>query len=447
MGRGKNSKTAVNDSEKKQNAVENTPAKPTQAVMEDVEKIEKEYLDILNYERKQRNDLLGNFKENEYVIPDKIKEILIKAPKQFGESDEKVVRVSTRLGEFILNFRIDIEIDESFCKAKLYIIEMESNFDESIKHETYLDELLEPYSLDFKNHIFERWNIKRDESQIEKEDSLKNLLRFQKEEFMFSRELYDVLGQLYIVRMLALLERMGEKGAKIRFDFKRLMGKYLEKGMDFSHDFAMQKRILDILLMKSGMLTEILKENEGISILKGYYTPIKNIRDKTFTTNIEASNLKKEEKKSEKSSTTSTKPKVKKTSPVKSPKTFVFDMKTYKAPSFSPTPMTPLSRTPQSPNRNSQASPSSEKPKEPKSPKISMPDKTADLSNDEKEYQKLMESVASAKNSFGDMEKGETKNNTGFTFDKGKTNDYFEGNVKPLKMEQTKIDLGKAFNK
>ncbi len=350
MGRGKGSKKVTNGT---QNAVENASTAQTTPNVLDAEKVEREYLDILNFERKQRNNLLGTFDGKEYKIADNIKEALIKTPKQFGEVDGNVVRASTRLGEFILNFRIDLEIDESFCKARLFIIEMESSFDESIKHETFLDEVLEVYSPQFRAHIFERWNIKRDESTIEKDETLRNLLHFQREEFLFSRELYDLLGQLYVVRILALLDRLGDKGAKIRLDFKLLLGKYFERGMDLSRDFATQKRLLDILLIKSGMLAEIAKDGEGATILKGYLTPIKNIRDKTFTTTVEAKKDKKPEKKEDKKSL-SAKPKIKKPSPVNSPKTFVFDMKNY-TPSTLEGSSTYVPRPP-APNRTSRPS-------------------------------------------------------------------------------------------
>ncbi len=262
--------------------------------------IEKEFADILNYQRKQANNLLGIFDGEKYVIPDDIVKELIAIPKKFDRIEENVLYCATILGEFVLNFKVEMEIAPDFCTAKLYMIEIEHDIEEDIKHLTLLSEIVEPYMFEFRREVEKRWNIYYDNEELQKSEFLYRYLHMQSEEFLFNRELVEILSQLYLVRMLALLDKMGELGDKVRFEYKLLMEKYLQKDLSVSQNYTLQKQLLNHILKKYDVFKEIVKTEEGLKILQGYSNPLKNVRDKTYPTVITTANTeieKKEEKK------------------------------------------------------------------------------------------------------------------------------------------------------
>ncbi len=319
MGRKKKDKKAEQqffaenekDGKIKSEQVEGGAKKTGVATKPTPEQIEREYVGVLNYQRKQRDNLLGNYSKGEYDIPDELKAELLKIPKKFGEIEENIARVSTILGRFVLNFKIVFTIDPDVCNAKLYFIEIEHDIDDDIKHETLLDEFEQEHTFEFRKIVFEKWHVFYDDDVLVKDSLLKNYLHMQEEENLFFGELEMILSQLFVVRMLAFLDKMGELGEKIRFDFKLAMEKYLAKDPKFAQNFAFQKRLLDMFIAKHGALAVIAKDEEGAKILLGYSTPLKNVRDKTYSSPVVEPRKAKEEKKSEKKAT---KPTVKKRS-------------------------------------------------------------------------------------------------------------------------------------
>ena len=297
----------------KQKFAENVPQQnpPAENAKAEVKKeitpaqIEREYADVLNFQRKQRDNLLGNFTDGEYKIADEIKQELLRIPKLFGQFDGSSARVSTMLGRFVLNFRIDFAIDADICNAKIFFIEIEHDLEEDIKHETLLDEFEQPHTFAFQKIVFEKYHVYYDDSALEKDGWLKTYLEAQEEERLFLNELDLILSQLFVVRMLAYLDKLGELGNKIRVDFKLAMERLTAKNPRLAQDFALQKRLLDKLIVKHGAFRIIAKSEEGAKILTGFCTPIKNVRDKTIPSTIveqkKADAPAKEEKKAAKS--------------------------------------------------------------------------------------------------------------------------------------------------
>lgn len=281
----------------------------------DAGRIEKDFLDILNYERKQSNNLLGDYINGEYSIPEQMRAKLVALPKKFGEIEGSTAYVSTRVGEFMLNFKVEFNLDPTFCKAKLYLIEVESGWEDDVKHLTLLDEDEQIYHPEYRKLMFEKWNVYYDATDMAKDEEIYAYLHMQSEEFLFRKELSEVLAQLYVVRLLALLDKLGEAGQKSKLEFKLSVEEQLENDPSFATNYTMQKRILDRLMFKNGTMAEVLKSDEGKKILDGYSQPIKVLRDKTVNPIIEGSTTSKAPaaKKEEMSST----PKVKKKSPVK----------------------------------------------------------------------------------------------------------------------------------
>lgn len=288
---------------KKKNAsnVVAEPPKSATATTVNVEDVKKDFLRIVFFQSKLRDGLLGSFSpDGKYKLSDEkiIKELLL-IPKEFGEKIDNVIYCSTRVASRILNFKIEMEISESYCNASLSIIEIEHKLDQDIKHITKLDETVEPYSPLFKQHLFQLWKVYVDVNEYEKNDFLESYLSLQNRDFDFSKELTEILSQLYLMRMLKLLDSLGEIGEKISVDYKLMVEKILQTDPSIVQDNTRLKRILDTMILKHNAFDVILKTQEGSAILTGYTVPLKNVLENSSPVKTVENTSKKEEKKTE----------------------------------------------------------------------------------------------------------------------------------------------------
>jgi len=287
---------------KKTNSSHLTAEEPKKPSTVDVKKVESDFKSVLYYQAKQRDNLLGEFSsDGKYKLSDeKIIQELISIPKKFEEKVDNVVYASTKMDSFVLNFKIDLDISESYCNATLFLIEVEHGVEKDIKHTTELANVVEIYSPKFKDNVYKIWNVHIDSEVYSKNDFLYEYLHFQNEEFMFNRELTEILSQLYLVRMLKLLDNCGELGEKIKLDYKILVEKILNSDASITQDNTRLKRLLDSVIIKHKAFGKILAMEEGSAVLLGYSTPIMRVRDKTTTNVMEGQAKPKEEKKVEK---------------------------------------------------------------------------------------------------------------------------------------------------
>lgn len=255
----------------------------------DMQKIEKDFMEIIYRQKKQRNNLLGTFVGGQYKLDDEtILQKLIEIPKKVEETDKNVVYLSQKLNDFyVLNFKIELDISESYCTAKLFFFETENSFQENEKYTTLLDEQVAPYSPSFVQDMLKLWHAYYNEDPFEIDDYILSYLEIQRKDFEFVREINDILSQLYILRMLKLLEGLGEDGKKLQAAFNLEIEKISLKNPDIHNNFTLQKVILDKVLQKNKGFVVVLKTEEGKQILNDYYTPLKNIQDKTIPAAVE----------------------------------------------------------------------------------------------------------------------------------------------------------------
>lgn len=244
------------------------------------QKVLADFFDILDYQRKQRGNLLGVFVDGEYSIGEQMRQQLLLLPKKFENLEDSTAWASAKLGSFVINFKVVFDISNTFCGAKLFVIETESDVDENVKHITLLDEVLQVYDYYFRDEMFKKWNIFRDEQQLEKIGVVQQYLEMQADDLRFGRELDELLSQLYLVRMLQFLNTLGEKGEKVRKEFAETVAARLQTQPAFSQEFAMQKMLLDNLLIEHDIFDEVAKSQEGLKILQAYTKPLQNMRER-----------------------------------------------------------------------------------------------------------------------------------------------------------------------
>ena len=217
-------------------------------------------------EIKNRNYLLGTFSaDGDYKIDDQQTiEALKVLPKTLIEATADMVYAQTQIGGIKFQFKVKTTFSDSECKEELFVVEMEKNLSGDKFHQQSIDCFVGNRGLDIQEReklMFERWNIIRTASEIDLNSYiLKILLKIEKYN-MFMFELLDTLSQIYILKMLALLEKCGDKGKNI---VKRY-NKALEQ-------FKQEKRVLNGVLLKQFLDEMIIEENlveQVIQIDKG----------------------------------------------------------------------------------------------------------------------------------------------------------------------------------
>lgn len=324
-------------------AIENSPS-PASANISS-EKIKEDYLEILYYQTKQKNNLLGSYDSSgKYTIKDlNILKNLITVSKKFEDKTDNIVYASAKKDNFVLNFKIELDLNVDFSRATLYLIEIEHGLEQDKKHVTKIDEYLTINSATFKNEIFDAWHIWTESDIYEKNDFLFDYLKFQEEEYLFNKELTEILSQLYLVRLLKILETNGELGQKILLEYKLMLEKMQEKDLAFKQSNTNLKEILDLVILKNEAFDIIFKNAEACTVATSFVQPLKRIKDKIPATLKEVTKepeQKKEEKKKEAPKKAKSKGKAKSKS---SFKPFKFDAKKaygdltigdYKLPTF-----------------------------------------------------------------------------------------------------------------
>ncbi|MBP3619445.1 MAG: hypothetical protein J6J24_02160 [Clostridia bacterium] len=298
----------------------------------DGEKLSKEYLDLLRFQTKQKNLLLGNFSaDGKYALTDeKFLKELKAVPKKFQEKSGNVAYANAILGPYILRFKIEFDITESYCSSVLSFFEIEHGLEEDKKHITVLDKHLAIYSPTYNEEVYRLWKVYFDEEVYEKNDFLHDYLKKREEEFLFSLELTEVLAQIYLVRMLKFLEGFGELGLKIKQEYKLLVEKLLAKDPLLMQNYTKLKQVLDSVIIKNNALTNIAKTPEGASILKEYVEPLNKVNNRNAPAVIDAAgkDIKKEDdKKKEKAKEPAKKKGKPKSKGGASFKPFIFDPK------------------------------------------------------------------------------------------------------------------------
>lgn len=264
------------------------------------QKVKEDFLEVLYYQTKQRDGLLGEFAlDGTYSIKnEKILESLVSLPKVLQEKTDNIVYATTKVGKYFLNFKVELDISESYCSAKLFIIEIEHKLDESIKHIQQLAEEVEIYSPLFTENVFKLWNIVRTPVELDKREFVVSYLELQERNELFMKELSDILAELYLIRMLETLQNCGEVGEKTFLDYKMMIEKLSKDNPGFMLDKLQLKAVLDGVILKNKALDLVMSKG-GAEIMKMYADPINRLRGKESQAtidNVESSTKKPEAK-------------------------------------------------------------------------------------------------------------------------------------------------------
>ncbi len=259
----------------------NTPDKPAEEKKEDVDvkKLRDKFYEIYFYQVKLRDGLLGEFSsDGKYSIKDtKILEALLSLPKHLDLKENNIVYASTKVGNHVLNFEIDLDIVETYCTATIRIVETERRAEESIVHKQEIGKLVEMYSPMFEQNALLEWNVLKEPVEIGNDNLFFKLFAdFEREENMY-KELFDIWAQIYLLKYLDMLDAFGENGFEVKAGYRSIYEKLFEKFPGIAQDYTRLKLILDGLMLKyPGLLESILASSP--EVIRSYIESLNRAR-------------------------------------------------------------------------------------------------------------------------------------------------------------------------
>lgn len=236
--------------------------------------------DLIDYYRTRmkimvmRFMLVGRFDdEGVYKIKDEIKYDLIRMNKEISDSGDDFYRAEARFITKFFYFDIKIEkLDEQKAKASLYLSEYVDEFLEEGYIVSHIADYTDTYDESFKDKVMQVFNlydtaIKNDEFKM---PSLAVLMQDEYDIYERVGGLYDIASQIYVMRMLKLLETSTDSVCQeIIRRYKELILDKSENENDEKNKYTKYKALLDRAIDEKGGLERLNVNKESLKSIVG----------------------------------------------------------------------------------------------------------------------------------------------------------------------------------
>ena len=262
-----------------------------------------DYLKICLREFCDANHLVGKFRDDgKYYLQNDIKKDLVQMEKEIALVEEGVFYASNSYMNKNFNFKIVVEkLAENKARAILYLIEDYLDGQQRGQFSTFVASFEEVINGDFNIKVKTAFNLVDSAGDLHETDipQVAILLHGQKENGIFLDELIELGSQIYVLRMLELLEKAGEKGQEILTDFKEAQKKMEEEeskeekpdqkkkskkdiviDMSVNKKYTKLRKILDQSIQKHGGYEKLpIKKEDLQKNLKTFVEPVKKVEE------------------------------------------------------------------------------------------------------------------------------------------------------------------------
>lgn len=261
-----------------------------------------DYLKICLREFCDANHLLGKFTDDgKYYLQNEIKKDLVQMEKEISLMEEGVFYASNSYLKKTFNFKIVVEkIEENRARAILYLLEDYLDGRQRGQFTTFVASFEEIVNGDFNIKVKSAFNLLDTCGDLHENDipQVAILLQGQRENGIFLDELIELGSQIYVLRMLELLESAGEKGKEILKEFKEEQRKIEEEegkeenqpqkkskkdivvDMTVKKKYTQLRNVLDKAIEKHGGLEKLpIKKEEIKKNLKTFVEPVKKVEE------------------------------------------------------------------------------------------------------------------------------------------------------------------------
>lgn len=240
-----------------------------------------------------RSSLLGYFEGEDYKIKKEVAKELLKLPKIIDEQTVGTIVCHALYKDYTFKFYISYDNFTTYSSARIYLLEEKDNVDGIETLKTLIGDCVQPGGKDIAEFLITEWNLKKASNNGDGEDGqdqelniseLDSVLLGIKTDYVFNKELMEVLSQIYVIRMIALLGKCGQDGEKILSEYNKLLKEFAIKRPSILLKYAMMKHVLDSVIIKNNGIEILRKENEKEfqEVMVSFYEPLKKINVRYF---------------------------------------------------------------------------------------------------------------------------------------------------------------------
>lgn len=229
--------------------------------------------------------LVGRFtRAGKYIIPDEIKTDLVKINKEISDSGENFYKANTQYMRKNFFFVVRMEmIDDVKAKASLYLQEEADNVFAGQYLTSHIADFVDDYNEYFRINVRKVFNL-LDVAIINEDYRVPNLAVLLQDYIdleLFVAGLYDTACQIYLLKMLKLLEEEGgEEGLEILKRYKELIAHLEIEKMSGKYKYTNYKNMLDKAILEKGGLQKLpVAQNKVKEIVKEMNKSVKSIED------------------------------------------------------------------------------------------------------------------------------------------------------------------------
>ena len=229
--------------------------------------------------------LVGRFtRTGKYIIPDEIKTDLVKINKEISDSGENFYKANTQYMRKNFFFVVRMEmIDDVKAKASLYLQEEADNVFAGQYLTSHIADFVDDYNEYFRINVRKVFNL-LDVAIINEDYRVPNLAVLLQDYIdleLFVVGVYDTACQIYLLKMLKLLEEEGgEEGLEILKRYKELIAHLEIEKMSGKYKYTNYKNMLDKAILEKGGLQKLpVAQNKVKEIVKEMNKSVKSIED------------------------------------------------------------------------------------------------------------------------------------------------------------------------
>lgn len=195
-----------------------------------------------------------------YVIPNDVKSDLVRMSKEIEDMGEDYYYASNVYMKKYFYFKIELTmLEDNKAKASLYLMEKVDDFLEEEFITTHIADYIDDYNEQYRIKLRQKFNLV-DVAVPISDMVVPNLAVVMQDNYdigLFVGGLYDIASQIYLLRMLKLLESGGENGQAILARYKQLLISLQGKIDKEKYKNTMLKSLLDRAIDEYGGLEKL----------------------------------------------------------------------------------------------------------------------------------------------------------------------------------------------
>lgn len=205
-------------------------------------------------------NLVGRFDNaGKYFISPEVKSDLTRMPKEIEDMGSDFYKASNVYMKKFFYFDVQIVEEKDKAKASLYLIENVGECFENPHIKTHIADFVDVYDDEYRIKLRKAFNLVDVAVPIADimVPELAVIMQDNYDFILINQGIYDIINQIYLLRMLELLEKSGDEGKAIVSEYKELVVKAEPELQKTKYKNNVLKMLLDRVIDRHGGLEKI----------------------------------------------------------------------------------------------------------------------------------------------------------------------------------------------